>query len=121
MSTSGFSRRTFVMAAGGIMGAAPLLSVGEALASSPAQLGHSTKTFYWVSENIADPFYVPGIAGMKQAAKLFGFKAALIGPSSNSTSAQAQAFQEVVAKPDTGGILAYSIDYHALAPIARQA
>ena len=129
---SHISRRGFLggvggaVALGGALAAlgGPGVAYAEELKSrakyGPA-VASGANNYYWITENIGDPFYKLGLAGMNAAAKLFGFKAQIEGPSNVSTAEMTTAFQEILAKPGTAGILSYFQSASTSGPLyARQ-
>ena len=64
----GATRRKFLAGGGALaLGGAGLLSPSMAgAASSALPVVAKGKTLYWITANLADPFYIDGIAGMKK-------------------------------------------------------
>ncbi len=63
--------------------------------------------YYWVTANIADPFYKDGIAGMQEFGKLYGVQTEIVGPQTADVAGMVKAFEETLAKPDCSGIFSY--------------
>ena len=61
-------------------------------------------TIWFSATNIADPYYIFGVTGMKAAASLFGLKTQLVGPPTVDYAAQVQSFTTLLADPSTLGI-----------------
>lgn len=151
-SVRGVSRRDFVAAAAGAMTLGGLLaacgnesdgttsasaassaapatvaadeSTGGAASSGGGALGGDRKSqkYYWITANLADPFYVDGIAGMNEFAGLFGVSVEVVGPQENDAAGMTKAFEEVLAKPDVTGIFSYYYaDFAAAKPLYEQA
>lgn len=67
--------------------------------------------YYFLAANNADPFYIPGVKGMEEAGKLVGMKTEFVGPMDLNIAAQLKTFEELVASPNTKGILWYPSDF----------
>jgi ABC-type sugar transport system substrate-binding protein len=67
--------------------------------------------YYFLAANNADPFYIPGVKGMEEAGKLVGMKTEFVGPMDLNVAAQLKTFEELVASPNTKGILWYPSDF----------
>lgn len=98
---------------------AATVAATTALGGNAAKSGRNH--YYWVSEAIGDPFYTLGKQGMQAAAKIFGFKASLVGPQNNSTADMTAAFQNVLNLPDTAGILSYYQSPSSAGPLYQAA
>lgn len=72
-----------------------------------------TGTYYFLSANNADPFYIPGIKGMTDAGNMVGMKTEFVGPLDLSVTAELKTFEELIANPNTKGILWYPLDFAA--------
>jgi ribose transport system substrate-binding protein len=81
----------------------------------------SGKTFYWLAANNSNAFYVPGLKGWEQAAKDFGVKAEFVGPNDPNLAEQIKILEQLVANPNTGGILFYAMDFSAAKPAVDEA
>lgn len=79
------------------------------------------KTFYWLAAVNGDAFYVPGLAGWKKAAEDFGVKAEFVGPIDANLAEQTKIFEQLIADPNTGGILFYALDFNAARPLIDEA
>jgi ABC-type sugar transport system substrate-binding protein len=91
---------------------------------SPARAGRDTKDqkYYWITANLADPFYKDGIAGMEAFADEFGVQVEVVGPQKNDVAGMTKAFEEVLAKPDVSGIFSYYYaDFKSAKPLYEQA
>jgi len=80
-------------------------NAAAATAASADLLGSPkpNQKYYWVTANIADPFYKDGIAGMQAFGKLYGVHTEIVGPQTGMV----KAFEETLAKPDCSGIFSY--------------
>lgn len=78
-------------------------------------------TFYFLAANNSDPFYVPGVKGLKDAAASVGMKAEFVGPMDLSLAAQVKTFEEINANPNAAGVMLYAIDHNALDPLVMEA
>ena len=76
--------------------------------------------YYFLAGNNADPFYVPGVAGFKDAAKQLGVQAEFVGPMDNSMQGQIDTWNTLLASPDTKGIFLYAFDYKAEEPLVKE-
>jgi ABC-type sugar transport system substrate-binding protein len=123
------SRRRFLASAGGAVAAAGLLgpaatsafaATGAARRSdmyySAKQIPIKDQVYYWITENVGVPFYVPGIAGMKAFGKVFGVQTQIIGPTNLDMSVSAQDMATILAKPNTAGIFSYFTDSNVNGP-----
>lgn len=81
----------------------------------------SKGTLYFLAANNSDPFYVPGVAGWRDAAAALGYEAEFVGPMDLSIASQVKTFEELNANPDTAGVMLYAIDHNALDPMVRDA
>jgi ribose transport system substrate-binding protein len=79
------------------------------------------KTFYWLAANISNPFYVPGLAGWEAAAKELGVKVQFVGPIEPNLAEQTATLEQLIASPDTAGILFYAMDFNAVEPLVEEA
>lgn len=114
------SRRGFLIA-GGVTAAAVMAgcassetstageSAAPAASAAPELLGSpkANQKYYWVTANIADPFYKDGIAGMEEFGKLYGVQTEIVGPQTADVAGMVKAFEETLAKPDCSGIFSY--------------
>lgn len=92
-----------------------MLLVGCASAT-PAPVSSSTQatgTYYFLAANNADPFYIPGVKGLTDAGKLVGMKTAFVGPMDLNVASQSATFEQLIANPDTKGIIWYELDFTA--------
>jgi ABC-type sugar transport system substrate-binding protein len=120
----GTTRRTFLAGGGALaLGGAGLLAPSVAAAASAALPAVAKgKTLYWITANLADPFYIDGIAGMKKFSSIFGVKAKVVGPQDNNVAAMAKTFTSTLVQPDCAGIFSYFYaDFNAAAPLYKQA
>ena len=72
-----------------------------------------TGTYYFLAANNADPFYIPGVKGLTDAGNLVGMKTAFVGPMDLSVASQSATFEQLIANPDTKGIIWYELDFTA--------
>ena len=79
------------------------------------------KTFYWLANNIGHPFYAAGLAGWEAAAKELGVNTQFVGPIEGSLSEQTATFEQLIANPNTAGILFYGVDFNASEPLIKEA
>lgn len=79
------------------------------------------KTFYWLAAVNGDAFYVPGLAGFNAAAKDLGVKVEFVGPLDANLAEQTKIFEQLIADPNTGGILFYALDFNASQPLIDEA
>jgi ribose transport system substrate-binding protein len=89
--------------------------------SAPAPAVDAGKTYYWLAANNSNPFYVPGLAGWEQAAKDLGVKVSFVGPEEPNLADQIKTFEQLVANPNTAGILFYAMDFNAAEPLVKDA
>ncbi|HZQ10197.1 MAG TPA: substrate-binding domain-containing protein [Anaerolineae bacterium] len=89
------------------------------VSKTPQNVGD--QEYIWVAANVAHPFYTEGKAGWDAAAKALGVKASLVGPVSADVQQQVTIIEQAIAKPTTGGILVYAVDYNALEPVLIKA
>jgi ABC-type sugar transport system substrate-binding protein len=119
------SRRAFLATAGGAVAAASAFgSVGSAAAAADhylTKIPRSKQTYYWITSNLHDPFYVPGIAGMKAFGKHFGVKVGIVGPQDQNFAAEATLLEALLVKPNTAGIFSYFVDSHTNGPLYKEA
>ncbi len=115
--TNGLTRQGFLLRSGSTIAAAGLFgSLAETAwaadrhVAAAAKIPKSKQVYYWVTENVGDPFYVPGIAGMNAFAKTFGVKVQVVGPTDLNMAKSAEVMQTILAKPDTAGIFSYFTD-----------
>jgi ABC-type sugar transport system substrate-binding protein len=103
------TRRTFLAGGGALaLGAAGLLTPSMAAAATSAlPVVAKGKTLYWITANLADPFYIDGIAGMKAFSAMFGVKAKIVGPQDSNVAKMAKTFQSTLVQPDCAGIFSY--------------
>ena len=94
----------------------------EVAAPTPApapegKLPPEDQFYYFLAANIVDPFYVPGVAGMKAAAEWLGVKGAeMVGPADLNVADQLKTWDDLLVKPGTAGILVYAVDFKAAEP-----
>jgi ribose transport system substrate-binding protein len=79
------------------------------------------KTFYWLGDNISHPFYVIGLKGWNEAAKELGVKTQFVGPLVTDPAGQFKTLEELVANPNTAGILWYPENFTAGEPLIEEA
>jgi len=79
------------------------------------------KTFYWLAAVNGDAFYVPGLAGWTRAAEDLGVKVEFVGPLDANLNEQIKIFEQLIANPNTGGILFYAMDFSAAQPLVEEA
>jgi ribose transport system substrate-binding protein len=101
------SRRDLLVATGGALAGATLLSPSAFAASEALPKLKGNQRFVWVSANIGDPFYVDGLNGAKYFTKVFGVPVAFVGPTGNDIAGMTKTFQATVADPRTTGIFSY--------------
>jgi len=103
-----------------IMVVAMVISCGASTpeSSSPVK---SDKTFYFLTANLQDPFYIPGIAGFTASGKDLGIKTEVVGPITNSLAEQLKTFEQLIANPITGGIYYQPVDWQAGEPLIEEA
>jgi ABC-type sugar transport system substrate-binding protein len=77
--------------------------------------------YYFLAGNNQDPFYVPGVKGLMDAAKELGVEAVFAGPMDANTAEALKDFEEIVANPTTAGILWYPSDFAAGEPMIEEA
>lgn len=77
-------------------------------------------TYYFLAGNNSDPFYVTGVKGFNDAAKLVGMKAEFVGPLNDNPAETMKTFEELVASPETKGIFLYPVG-DAGEPIIKEA
>lgn len=63
--------------------------------------------YVWVTANVADPFYLDGIAGMEEFGRLYGVETAIVGPATNDVAGMTQALETAIADPATTAIFSY--------------
>ena len=115
------TRRHFIAKVAAGLGASSLVGGAAAVTAATALAAPQRNKYYFMAENLHDPFYVPGIAGMNAAAKLHGFSAQIIGPQDLNFASAFTTLQTLLAKPDTAGVLSYFTDYHVGKPLYEQA
>ncbi len=91
------------------------------VAEAPAENPLAGKTFYWLAANNSHPFYVPGLKGWNAAAEELGVKVEFVGPLDPNLAEQIKTFEELIANPNTGGILWYAMDFNAGEPFVKEA
>ncbi len=79
------------------------------------------KTFYWLAANNSNPFYVVGLRGWNAAAKDLGVKVEFVGPLEPNLAEQIKTLEQLIANPNTGGILWYAMDFNAGEPLVKEA
>ena len=84
-------------------------------------VAEKTGTYYFLAANNQDPFYVPGVKGLTDAANSVGMKSEFVGPLDANPSAQLKTFEELVASPETKGVFWYAADFSAGEPIVQEA
>ncbi|MDA1333874.1 MAG: substrate-binding domain-containing protein [Bacteroidetes bacterium] len=117
INTGGLSRRGFLIAGGAAAAVAVVgcSTNGDGAATAAATAAASDllgspkpdQKYYWVTANIADPFYRDGIAGMEEFGKLYGVQTEIVGPQTADVAGMVKAFEETLAKPDCSGIFSY--------------
>lgn len=93
-----------------------LVLSGCAVAATPTASPASTEqtgTYYFLAANNADPFYIPGVKGFNDAGKAVGMKTEFVGPMDLNVASQLKTFEELIANPNTKGILWYPSDFAA--------
>ena len=80
-----------------------------------------TGTYYFLAANNSDPFYIPGVKGLNDAARSVGMKSEFVGPMDANAVAQIKTFEELVANPETKGIFWYAADFNAGEPLVQEA
>jgi ABC-type sugar transport system substrate-binding protein len=117
------TRRDFLVASGGAVAGATLLS--PAMARAMAEVLPRPKRpqkYVWVTANLSDPFYTDGINGMKAFGKVFGVKVQIVGPQAADVAAMTKTFATVLEKPDVTGIFSYYYaDFNAAKPLYARA
>jgi len=83
--------------------------------------GEKTGTYYFLAANNQDPFYVPGVQGITDAANSVGMKSDFVGPLDPDAKAQIDTFEQLIASPETKGIFWYAADFKAGEPIVQEA
>lgn len=112
------SRRGFLIAGGATAAAAVVAGCSSAtdataeattaaVASDVLGSPKTNQKYYWVTANIADPFYKDGIAGMQEFGSLYGVQTEIVGPQTADVAGMVKAFEETLAKPDCSGIFSY--------------
>lgn len=96
--------------------AAPTATPAPPTAAPPPVPTVEPGTYYFLAANVGDPYYVPGLACLDKAAKQLNVKTAFVGPTDLSLSSQMKTLEELVANPDTKGILIYVLDPNAAEP-----
>ena len=86
-----------------------------------AQAEKPTGTYYFLTANLQDPFYIPGIKGFTQSGVDLGIKTEVVGPQENSLSEQLKTLEALIAKPDTEGIYYQPVDWSAGEPLIKEA
>lgn len=79
------------------------------------------KTFYWLAANNSNAFYLPGLAGWNDAAKDLGVKVEFVGPMDPNLAEQMKILEQLIANPNTAGILMYAMDFNAAEPLVKEA
>jgi ribose transport system substrate-binding protein len=96
----------------------------EVTAQPPAAGGdkipQDQQKYYFLSANIADPFYVPGVAGFENAAEILGVDTDFVGPPDINLAAHITAWEQLNALPDTAGIFWYPVDFQASEPLVDE-
>ena len=94
-------------------------------AAAPAQspkVPADKQEYYWLAANVGHPFYAEGKAGWDAGAKLLKVnKAELLGPLTGDVQQQVTMMEQLIANPNTAGILLYPVDYTAIGPVAQKA
>lgn len=75
--------------------------------------------YYFVSANLSDPFYEPGIAGFKAAAEELGVAWQFVGPSDANAAAMMSTLEGLIAAPDTAGIFMYPLEGNTGEPFVK--
>jgi ABC-type sugar transport system substrate-binding protein len=89
-------------------------------AVAPTATPEPAGKYYFLAGNNSDPFYVPGVAGFKAAAKELGVKAEFVGPMDASMQGQIDTWNTLLASPDTKGIFLYAFDYKAEESLVKE-
>ena len=79
------------------------------------------KTFYWLAANISNAFYVPGLKGWEAAAEELDVNVEFVGPLEPNLAEQTATLEQLVADPNTAGILFYAMDFNAAEPLVAEA
>lgn len=82
-----------------------------AVVVAPPEPTQRPGTYYFLAANNADPFYIPGVKGMTDAGNMVGMKTEFVGPMDLNIASQLKTFEELVANPNTKGILWYPSDF----------
>jgi ribose transport system substrate-binding protein len=94
-------------------------------AAAPAQspkIPADKQEYFFLAANVGHPFYAEGKAGWDAAAKLLKVgKADLLGPLNADVQQQVTMMEQLIANPNTAGILLYPVDYTAIGPVAQKA
>jgi ABC-type sugar transport system substrate-binding protein len=99
--------------------ATPVAPVATAVPVAPEPF--AGKTFYWLAAVNGDPFYIAGKAGWDAAAKDLGVQVKFVGPLDASLSEHNKIFEQLIADPNTAGILLYLMDFNAERPLVEEA
>ena len=78
-------------------------------------------TFYFLAGNNRDPFYVPGVKGLTDAAKAVGMKAEFVGPMDTNFAEHIRVFEQLLVTENNAGIMLYYWDPEAQAPLVQAA
>ena len=78
-------------------------------------------TFYFLAANNRDPFYVPGVKGLNDAAASLGMKAEFVGPMDLNMAEHYRVFEQLIVNPDTAGIMLYPTDPSIQGPLILEA
>jgi ribose transport system substrate-binding protein len=97
----------------------PVADTAVPVVSTPNPL--AGKTFYWLAANISNAFYVPGLKGWDAAAKELGVNIKFVGPLEPNLAEQTATLEQLVADPNTAGILFYAMDFNAAEPLVGEA
>lgn len=108
----------FVLAVGLIVVACAKAPEPTAVVAVPTE---NTGTYYFLAANNSDPFYIPGVKGLTEAGEFVGAKTEFVGPMDLSVTSQMKTFEELIANPNTKGILWYAVDFNVGQPLVEAA
>jgi ribose transport system substrate-binding protein len=89
--------------------------------SVPVEAQKEAGIYYFVTGNWQDPFYIPGIAGLKAAGKDLGIQVETAGPMDANQAEVAKAVEAVIARDDTAGIMLYPMEAETARPLSESA
>lgn len=101
----------------------PMKVCPECVECGPAMPGPigERDTFYFLAGNNRDPFYVPGVKGLMDAAAAVNMKAEFVGPMDANLAEHIAIFEQLNASSNTAGIMLYAWDPDAQAPLIQEA